>query len=220
VKTLFQCDFDGTLTPEDVSFMILDAFGNRGWRQLLAQYKEGKITVAQFNSRAVSTIKADEQTLIRFVRDRAKLRPGFQDLLAHCHRQDFRFVIVSNGLDFYIKTILSDIGADDIEVFAAQTSFGSDSIKARYLGPRGEPLEGRFKEAYLSLFQERGYRIIYAGNGFSDIAPARKADHVFATGELLTGCSEMNITCTPFNDLNDIVRGLQSLPNWCPRANG
>jgi 2-hydroxy-3-keto-5-methylthiopentenyl-1-phosphate phosphatase len=100
VKTLFQCDFDGTLTPKDVSFMILDAFGNRGWRQLLAQYKEGKITVAQFNSRAVSTIKADEPTLISFVRDRAKLRPGFKDLLSYCHRQGFRFVIVSNGLRF------------------------------------------------------------------------------------------------------------------------
>jgi 2-hydroxy-3-keto-5-methylthiopentenyl-1-phosphate phosphatase len=212
VKTLFQCDFDGTITPEDVSFMILDAFGNQSWRRLLAQYKEGKITVAQFNCQAVSTIKADEQTLLRFVREKARLRPGFQDLLSYCHRQDFRFVIVSNGLDFYIKTVLKDIGADDIEVFAAETSFGSGRVRARYLGPRGEQLEDRFKEAYLSSFREGGYRVIYAGNGFSDIAPARAADYVFATSELLTACREINIACMPFNDLNDVVRGLESLP--------
>jgi 2-hydroxy-3-keto-5-methylthiopentenyl-1-phosphate phosphatase len=211
VKTLFQCDFDGTITPEDVSFMILDAFGSQDWRKLLAQYKEGKITVAQFNSRAVSTITADEETLLSFVRDKARLRPGFQDLLSYCHRQGFRFVIVSNGLDFYIKKVLSDVGANDVEVFAAETSFDSGSVQARYLGPRGEPLDDRFKEAYLSSFREGGYRVIYAGNGFSDIAPARKADHVFATSELLTACQEMNIACTPFNDLNDVVRGLESL---------
>ncbi len=33
-KTLVQCDFDGTVTEEDVSFMLLDAFANGGWRQL------------------------------------------------------------------------------------------------------------------------------------------------------------------------------------------
>jgi len=211
VKTLFQCDFDGTITPEDVSFMILDAFADQDWRKLLAQYREGKITVAQFNSRAVRSIKADEETLLSFVRDKARLRPGFQDLLSYCHRHGFRFVIVSNGLDFYIKKVLSDIGADDIEIFAAKTSFGSAGVQAWYLGPRGERLEDRFKEAYLDSFRGRGYRVIYAGNGFSDIAPARKADHVFATSELLTACKEMNIACTPFNDLDDVVRGLESL---------
>ncbi len=213
VKTIFQCDFDGTITPKDISFQILDAFGSQDWRELLEQYREGKITVARFNTRALTTVKADETTLLRFVRDRAEMRPGFQNLLAYCHRQGFRFVIVSNGLDFYIKTILNDIGAHDIEVFAAQTNFSSDGIVARYLDPRHEPLEDRFKETYLESFRESGYRVIYAGNGFSDIAPAREAYHVFATGELLAACQEMNLPCTPFNDLNDIVRGLESLPS-------
>lgn len=212
MRTLFQCDFDGTITPEDVSFLILDAFGSQGWKQLLEQYREGKITVAHFNTQAFTTVKADEQTLVGFVRDRARIRPGFHDLLACCHRKGFEFVIVSNGLDFYIRTILNNIGTDGIRVFAATTQFGSSGIEARYLGPRGDRLEDRFKEAYLRSFQEQGCRVIYAGNGFSDINPARESYHVFATGELLTACNEMNIACTPFNDLSDIVKGLESLP--------
>lgn len=212
MKTIFQCDFDGTITPEDVSFQILDAFGSRDWRKLLEQYREGKISVAQFNTGAFTTVKADEPTLVRFVKDKAKLRPGFSDLLAYCRRKGFRFVIVSNGLDFYIRTILNDAGAGDIEVFAATTSFAPSRVEARYLGPRGELLKDRFKEAYLRSFRENGYRVVYAGNGFSDIAPAREAYHVFATGELLAACKGMNLTCTPFDGLDDIVRGLESLP--------
>jgi len=212
MKTLFQCDFDGTITPEDISFLILDEFGNDDWKQLLEQYKEGKVTVAHFNTTAFTTVKADEQTLIEFVKDKARIRPGFHDLLACCRRNDVKFVIVSNGLDFYIRTILKAIGIDDIEVFAAQTRFGAGGIEARYLDPQGRQLENKFKDAYLRSFQQQGYRVLYAGNGVSDISPASQAYHVFATGDLLSACGERNITCTPFaDDLGDIVKGLESL---------
>lgn len=211
MKTLVQCDFDGTLTQEDVSFLILDAFGSRDWRQLLTQYREGKISVGRFNMKAFAMVKADKQTLLQFVKSKAKIRAGFHELLAYCYRKDFEFVIVSNGLDFYIETILRDIGMDNIEVFAAQTQFSPDGIDVRYIGPDGNQLEDNFKDAYVRLFLRRGYRLIYAGNGISDLSPARQAHHIFATGELLTYCKEMNLNCTPFIDLNDIIRGLEFL---------
>jgi 2-hydroxy-3-keto-5-methylthiopentenyl-1-phosphate phosphatase len=211
VKTLFQCDFDGTLTEEDVSFMILDAFATGDWRRLLTQYREGKIPVGRFNTRAFAMVKADKPTLLQFVRSKARIRAGFHELLAYCHRQGFEFVIVSNGLDFYINTILSDMGIDNIQVFAARTRFTADGIDVRYIGPRGNQLEDNFKDAYVSLFLGRGYRLIYAGNGISDVSPARQAHHIFATGELLTRCQEINLNCTPFTDLNDVIRGLEFL---------
>ena len=211
MKTLFQCDFDGTLTEEDVSFMILDAFATGDWRRLLTQYREGKIPVGRFNTRAFAMVKADKPTLLQFVRSKARIRTGFHELLAYCHRQGFEFVIVSNGLDFYIDTILGDMGIDNIQVFAARTRFTADGIDVRYIGPRGNQLEDNFKDAYVSLFLGRGYRLIYAGNGISDVSPARQAHHIFATGELLTCCQEINLNCTPFTDLNDVIRGLESL---------
>lgn len=218
VKTLLQCDFDGTITQEDASFLILDAFGSKDWRQMFEEYRQGKISVGRFNTMAFAMVKANEQTLVEFVKDRARIRPGFHDLVAYCHKRGFRFVIVSNGLDFYIQAILRDIGMGNIEVFAAKTRFGADGIEARYLGPKGNVVEDSFKEEYLRLFQARGYHVIYAGNGVSDIPPARQAGHVFATGDLLAYCKETNLNCTPFDDLNDIVRGLPplSLGN-CPR---
>lgn len=211
MKTLFQCDFDGTLTEEDVSFLILDAFATGDWRQLLTQYREGKIPVGYFNMKAFAMVKADKPTLLQFVKSKARIRAGFHELLAYCHRQGFEFVIVSNGLDFYINTILSDMGIDNIQVFAAQTRFIANGIDVRYIGPKGNQLEDNFKDAYVSLFLGRGYRLIYAGNGISDVSPARQAHHIFATGELLTCCQEMNLNCTPFIDLNDVIRGLEFL---------
>ena len=210
-KTIIQCDFDGTITQEDQAFLLLDNFARGNWRQLLAQYRQGKISVGDFNTRAFAMVKEDKQTLVNFVRQQVKLRPGFQELVHYCHRNDFRFAIISNGLDFYIKTILNDLGMDSIKVFAAQTYFSSTGVAVKYIGPDGTHLNSDFKEAYITLFLRDGYRVVYVGNGLSDIRPAKLAHHIFARGELLSHCQKTNLNCTPFANLNDVVTGLELL---------
>ncbi len=212
MKTLVQCDFDGTITEVDMGYLLLDSFASEGWRQLLTEYREDRMSVGRFNTRTFATVKADKQTLLKFVRSKAKVRAGFHELLAYCHRQDFRFVILSNGLVFYIEAILRHIGIDNIEILAAKANFTSNGVDTKYIGPGGNLLQDGFKEAYIRLFLSRGYRLVYIGNGTSDTLPARQAHHIFATGELLTYCQQTNLDCTPFTDLNDVVKGLKLLP--------
>jgi len=211
MKTLVQCDFDGTITEEDVSFELLDLFADGDWRQLLGEYREGKISVGCFNTKAFAMVEASKQTLLGAVKGRVKIREGFGEMLACCQRLGFRFVIVSNGLDFYIEAILRDIGLESIEIFAAKTWFYPGGIQVRYTGPGGRGVEDGFKEMYVSSFLESGYRVIYVGNGLSDILPARKSHHIFATGELLARCQQMDVDCVPFASFNDIVRELELL---------
>ena len=212
MKTLVQCDFDGTITEEDMGFLLLDSFASDDWRRLLTEYREGRMSIGRFNTRAFATVKADRQTLLKFVRSKVKIRAGFHELLAYCRRKGFRFVIVSNGLVFYIEAILRDTGIDNIDILAAQTHFSPKGIEVKYIGPEGNQIQDGFKEAYIRLFLKRGYRIVYVGNGISDGLPAKLAHHIFAIGELLNYCKETNLNCTPFADLNDVVRGLELLP--------
>jgi len=211
MKTIVQCDFDSTITQEDQSFLLLDTFASGNWRQLLTEYREGKISVGYFNTKAFAMINKDRQTLVDFVTDRVKIRAGFHELLAYCHKEGSQFVIVSNGLDFYIDAVLRDIRVEGIKVFAAKTQFGSGGIEVQYIGPEGNQLEDNFKEVYTRLFLRKGYRVIYVGDGFSDISPAKQAYHIFARGELLSYCKEAKLDCTPFIDLNDVVNGLKLL---------
>jgi 2-hydroxy-3-keto-5-methylthiopentenyl-1-phosphate phosphatase len=208
---IIQCDFDGTITEEDVSFMLLDAFAQGDWRKMFQQYRESKISVGDFNTRAFAMVKASRGELVAVARSKVRVRDGLHNLVSYCQRRGFRFVIVSNGLDFYIRSILKDVGLDNIKFYAAKTRFSRDGLKVQYIGPEGIPLMSDFKEAYARVFLKRGDRLVYVGNGPSDIAPAVLAHHVFARDGLLDGCREINIKCTPFNDLNDIVRGLESL---------
>ncbi len=211
MKTLVQCDFDGTITLQDTSYLMLDAFASGDWRQPLAEYIKDKITVGHFNTQAFAMIKADRQTLLDFIKGKVEIRAGFSELLDYCRHKGFQFVIMSNGLDFYIEAILRDIGVENVEVFAARTEFRPEGVEVKYIGPEGNQLQSDFKGTYTRLFVKEGYRVIYVGNGISDLPAARQAHHVFATGDLLTGCKEKNINCIPFVNLDDIIKELELL---------
>ena len=216
LKTLVQCDFDGTITEEDVSFVLLDTFADGNWRRLLDEYREGKISVGVLNTKAFAMVKADKRSLLEAAKGGVKIRDGFHDLVDYSRRQGFRFVIVSNGLDFYIDSILRDIGLEDIEVFAARTRFTSNGLEVQYIGPDGNVLSDSFKDAYVNSFLKNDYQVIYAGNGTSDIQPAKRCHHIFATGELLAYCEKTDLKHTAFTDCNDIVKGLRLLPPDSP----
>ncbi|MCK4402317.1 MAG: MtnX-like HAD-IB family phosphatase [Dehalococcoidia bacterium] len=210
MKTLVQCDFDGTITEEDASFLLLDAFAQGDWRQVLQEYKEHKISVGQFNTRAFAMVKVDKQPLLEAIKGKVKIRAGFHKLVSYCKKRDFRFVIVSNGLEFYIKAILKDIGLENLEVYAAQSSFHPEETKVQYIGPDGSQLDDGLKEAYIKSFLRQGYRVIYVGNGDSDIVPAKYAHLILARGALLAYCRKNN-TYKPFDDFADVVKVLKLL---------
>ncbi len=213
IKTIVQCDFDSTIAVEDVSFLLLDAFADGNWRQILQQYKERRIPVGIFNEKSFAMVKADKQTLLDFilVKNKVAIRAGFSELLTYCAEKGIRFVIVSNGLSFYIEAILKDMGVENIEVHAAQTQCTPQGLKVKYIGPDGSELEDNFKKAYTELFLSQGYRVVYVGDGASDCYPASLAHHIFARDDLLVCCQAKNLNCTPFDDLNDVVRGLELL---------
>ena len=158
---------------------------------------------------AFAMVKENEETLVKLVRERAEVRPGFMALIDFCKEKDYSFVIVSNGLDFYIKAILGDLDLENIEFHAARTGFGGDGVDARYIGPEGKELLVGFKEAYTRIFLSNNQRVIYIGNGPSDIPSAKMADYAFATGPMLKLCRQRGISCIPFDELTDIIRELR-----------
>ncbi len=156
-------------------------------------------------------VKVPKDELIAFTRQHSQLRSGFRELLSFCDNKNIEFVIVSNGLDFYIDIVLNDLGLKNIKVIAGKSEFNRNGITVRYIGPSGTELMSGFKETYTGLYKKQGYRVIYIGNGISDIPAARLSYRVFARDDLLTHCSEAGLKCLPFDDMHDIVRGLADI---------
>ena len=125
-------------------------------------------------------------------------------------KKGFRFVIVSNGLDFYIKKILEDMGLCNLEYHAAETRFHANKLKVRYIGPDGSVVDSGYKEKYVNQYLSEDYHVVYIGNGTSDLSPARGAHQIFATESLLEHCQRTGLTCIPFTSFLEINLVLSS----------
>jgi 2-hydroxy-3-keto-5-methylthiopentenyl-1-phosphate phosphatase len=213
MKTAIQLDFDGTVTEEDISFLLLDTYVGSSWRKYLDEYSSGDITVGAFNKKVFGMLKADKKTMTDFVLSspRVKVRPGLREFADYCKNKNIKVVIVSNGLTFYIEAILEKLGINGLDIHAAENVFFPGGVKVRYLGPDGEEVDAGFKETYTDYLCQQGYQVIYIGNGTSDIYPSRKAKYVCATADLLKRCKAEKLKCYPFNDFYDVIKTLESL---------
>ena len=202
---IIQCDFDGTVTRNNLSLLLRENFASADWQGIESDYLDGSLTVEQSNKLQYRLIKESKEKLQEFVRQHIELRPGFLEFVGYCRESAIPFIIVSSGLDFYIETVLAQIGMPDLELYCGQTSFSKNGISVSYFNPEGDIINEGFKEKHLTWLKKRDKNIIYIGDGLSDLEAARHANHVFATGHLLGLLSTEPVVCNGFSNFDDIL---------------
>ena len=118
--------------------------------------------------------------------------------------------IVSDGLDFYIDAILKKNNIEDIEFFSNVTVFRDDdklSIEFPRMNDECEKC-GTCKKGVLRDYRSKYDRVIYVGNGYSDVCPAKDADLVFAKEVLYEKCREDGTPCVHYENFRDILNYL------------
>ncbi len=208
---IIQCDFDGTITRNNLSVLLRQRFARGDWQKIESDYFDGNLTVEQSNRLQYVLIKEPKERLQEFVRQHVEVRPGFVGFARYCHETGIPLVIVSSGLDFYIETVLAQIGMQNLELHCGQTSFDKDGIVVSYTDPEGNIVNEGFKKRYLNWLRKRDSNIIYIGDGLSDLEAARNADHVFATDHLLRLLSTDSVACSAFSDFCDLLHQIRHL---------
>ena len=208
---IIQCDFDGTITRNNLSVLLRENFAHGDWQKIDSDYLHGHLTVEQSNKLQFVLIKEPEEKLQEFVRQHIEVKPGFLEFVDYCQESAIPFVIVSSGLDFYIETVLAEIGMPDLELHCGQTSFGNDGIIVSYHDPEGNIINEGFKKRYLTSLKKRGKNIIYIGDGLSDLEAARDANHVFATRHLLELLTVESVLYSAFSDFYDLLHQVRLL---------
>ncbi len=208
---IIQCDFDGTITSNNLSILLREHFARGNWRRIDSDYLHSKLTVEQSTQLQFSLIKEPKEKLQEFVFQHIEVRPGFVEFVRYCRESAIPFVIVSSGLDFYIEPVLLEIGMPDLELHCGRTSFSRDGIDVAYYDPEGNIVSEGFKKKHLAWLRKRDKNIIYIGDGLSDLEAACQADHVFATGHLVKLLGAQSITCSSFSDFHDLLYQLRLL---------
>lgn len=208
---IVQCDFDGTVTTNNLSLLLRERFAIGKWQKIESDYLRGQLTVEISNMRQYALIKEPKEKLLEFVRQNVDVRPGFLEFAEYCRVTGIGLAIVSSGLDFYIEAVLDRIGASDLKVHCAQASFCENGIIVSYHDPEGNIVEEGFKKNWLAWLKGQSDSLTYIGDGLSDLEAACAADHVFATEHLHILLDTASITHHTFSDFHDILRQMRHL---------
>jgi 2-hydroxy-3-keto-5-methylthiopentenyl-1-phosphate phosphatase len=211
------CDFDGTITVEDVTNLIWDAHLPYDWRAvLLPPSREGRLSALELIARGYGDVSAPAEALLAQVRPRVRLRAGWDGLVSLCRTRGWPLEVVSHGLGFYIR--------DTLGPHAAVTSFDGvfENGRWRVRLPAGTALAPGedFKTQVLGRLRARhpGHTTVYVGDGRLDFPAARTCDLVLAVrgSPLVEHCRQAGKPCTEFTTFDEITAALSGGPGDQP----
>jgi 2-hydroxy-3-keto-5-methylthiopentenyl-1-phosphate phosphatase len=219
------CDFDGTITDDDVAQLIFDRFGSHIWWDIEGRFRRGEISCKNALISEFSTVRASRQEIEGFLRNYVKIDSSFNRFAEMCHGRNVPMAIVSDGLDFYINLILRDVDLDGIKMYCNKAVFGDNRVRISfpYLNPNCDKC-GNCKKLHLKRLKDKGNYIIYVGDGYSDMCVAKEADFIVAKSYLLDFCRTSRIACAPFKDFSEVEplvsKKLNELQNGQPALAG
>lgn len=205
---LVIADFDGTISLNDMGYDVLNRFSEEGWEEIDRSYCAGRIGSLEAYTRIFDFIRGSQEEMTRFVDERAVIDPSFVDFYALCRKRGFDVKIFSDGLDFYIDFILQKHGLGMIEFYSNVVRFrgerraGIDFPHANEMCMKCGTCKSRLLEAERSSYE----KIVYIGDGYSDVCPARRADLVFAKRVLYDRIASEGKPCFSYRNFQDIHR--------------
>lgn len=196
------CDFDGTVTKNDISVAILSKYAR--WGERTRTIVKGNIGSKAAYSEVANFVNASIDELRRFAKEVAQIEDGFLEFVDLVRSRKYRFFIVSDGFGFYIKEILAKYGLE-FDFFASELVSSGGDFKFDF------PNSGSFCDlcatCKLKIIREKGGKNfkVFIGNGISDRCAVEEADIVFAKSRLQDICYMKGISFFHFDDFKDII---------------
>jgi 2-hydroxy-3-keto-5-methylthiopentenyl-1-phosphate phosphatase len=212
-KALVISDFDGTICKVDVGNKVLSHFTKKSWDDLDREYIKGSIGSCAAYGKIAPLMTVNPARLNAYVLKLAKIDPFFARFYRLAKKKGVDVKIVSDGLDFYIRAIMEKHRLGEIEFFSNAVVFGdNDSLTFDF--PQANALCGRCGTCKNKILNDHRLiyeKIIYIGNGHSDVCPSQSADLVFAKEALLRKCEEEGTKpYQPFQDFSSICEYLKN----------
>ncbi len=207
-------DFDGTITLRDVGHHFFEKYipDRNAHEELLEKWKIGLISSRDCLEKEIAWVRAGLSDLDDFI-ENERLDSFFKDFVDFCNRRKFELMILSDGLDYYIDSILMKNGYGFIDYRSNHLVTDGDRITGvefPWYMPELCDMCANCKKAHVDRLRDEGYFTVYIGNGYSDRCPSEHADMVFAKGDLLDHCEREKIDYIQFRNFRDVEREMMS----------
>lgn len=203
MKLRVLVDFDGTAVPDDVTDRILASFCDPEWLAVEADWKAGRISGHDCMRLQVDLMRATPQRLAETIREH-DFDPDFAEFVEKCRIHDVDVVIVSEGFDVTIETLLGRAGLS-LPFHANRLEWiGGDRWRLAFPNLNSD-CGGQLGNCKCRQIAAGARRTVAIGDGRSDFCLAGSVDFVLAKGALTHECARRGwryLAVTGFADIN------------------
>ncbi len=207
-------DFDGTIINIDSCEYILSKFvPDEVWKIYDLKYERGEITLEEAMRNQYGLIKQPKHLILEELNKVVSFRTHFADFMEFCNSNNVRFEIVSAGLDFIITHFLELNGwHNSIKVVSAITRLSKSGITLSFPDIHFNT-SNNFKDDLVKYYQDKGFLVIFIGDGSSDFFAANLADIAFAVKHsyLARALQKEENSFFEFSNFQEIINEIQWL---------
>ena len=189
------CDFDGTIAIEDATDALLERYAHPDWLKLERDWREGRIGSAECMAGQVALLSASREEIDAHL-STLRIDPAFPAFVETVHAAGLTLRVISDGLDYAIKSILRRYGLAHLPVQAnhlVQTGPRSWKLETPFADAHCRVNSGHCKCASAVRAHNKHRRVLLIGDGASDFCAATEADFVFAKHRLIEHCRHADI---------------------------
>lgn len=219
---LILSDFDGVISLKDVGVETITRLGlDEAW-DLEHQWRRQEISSSECLAQQWAMVRLAEEELYALL-DSMPLDESFVDFVELCKQREASLAVLSDGLDLYVDRMLGRLGLrtapgtvpllsldDCLPVFVNHGEWTPQGVQVTFpLAWPGCDACGNCKTAHLFALRPGYRRVIYLGDGYSDLCSAPYADVVFAKGYLADFCQQRRLPFFPFQSFSEVIQALQ-----------
>ena len=204
----YLCDFDGTISPQDIGAALVRRFSQARAGELealLTRWFAGGLGHRELTVSECALMQVRLEDALEFTRT-FRLDAHFAPFVREALGRGDAVMVVSEGFDFYVRDHLARAGFPELPWAANVASFDGDRVAAEF--PFADPACdscGNCKAQHVRRYRGRRFHTVLVGDGLSDRCGARAADSVLARGDLLEWCRNEGVPQVPFEHFGDVA---------------
>lgn len=217
LKTIY-CDFDGTITKNDTLTKFFELYADNAWLDIEEDWKNGKIGSKECLRKQLELVSDLSSEILNNYINSIEIDDYFAEFYKVLKSYDIKLVILSDGLDFFIKRTLEKYNLSEIPYFSNSLILNDYtptqiclSVEFNNSNPNCENASGTCK---CSKIEDSSF--CYIGDGLSDRCIAKKANLLFAKKSLKKYCDDNKIKYIKFETFKDILNIFEQEMNKKP----
>ena len=204
---IILCDFDGTVSRDDVTDTILERFAAPGHELLEERWQRGEIGSATCMTGQVALLEVAPEELAAYL-ESVEIDAQFPAFFAAATEAGIPLIIGSDGLDVVISGVLRHHALPALPIVSNKL-VASGARRWQLQMPFNSPdcivASATCKCAAAARLRRGWRRVLLIGDGTSDFCVARRADYVLAKGRLADHCRSEGIAHTPIKHFGDAL---------------